>query len=179
VAKLPEFCRKIPWLDECFPDALFLHITRDWRPLVSSMLQKGKVTLGGGVFGTRRRAFRPREGEPDELTAVRQLLEVDEILSRERARLGARFKVLSYEDLCTEPKGTLESLFRTCELACDADLIAGLAEGIRPLSDRWRAILTPEKIAGVREALGDTLLGLEHPIVAGGDESPRPQSKRR
>ncbi len=170
VAKLPEFCRKIPWLDECFPDALFLQTARDWRPTVSSMLVKGEMMFGGGIFGTRRRGFVPRAGEPEEVTAARQLLEVNALLKAERDRLGSRFLVLWYEDLCTDPAAKIEGLFRFCDLPARAGFLRLPTEEIRPLSDQWRAILTPEKTAAVRTALGDDLLALEHPAINAGGE---------
>ena len=165
VAKLPEFSILVPWLDECFPGALFVQIVRDWRPAISSMLVKAREKFGGGVFGTWPRGFEAEPDEPEALTAARLYLEWNAILAAQHARLAPRFHVLWYEDLLANPEETLAGVLGFCGLAHPAGGIGEFCSRLRPISDKWRETLTPDEVKLIRAALGEALVTVEHPAI--------------
>ena len=40
VAKYPRLSLPVGWLDALFPDALFVHLKRDWRAVVMSTVKR-------------------------------------------------------------------------------------------------------------------------------------------
>lgn len=56
IAKYPRLSLRVGWLAALFPDAKFLHMTRDWRAVVSSTLQrkvKREEVVAGSVCVSR------------------------------------------------------------------------------------------------------------------------------
>jgi Sulfotransferase family len=162
-AKLPVFSVRVPWLDALFPSALFLHIRRDWRPVVSSMLVKADKNFGGGVFGVDVPDFEVRAGEPREVTAARNFLAVHTRLTSDARPLADRFHTPWFEDLCADPVATMREVFDFCDLPWIPAMEDTLPGEVRPVSDKWKKTLTPEILERLHAELGDALLPFEHP----------------
>ncbi|MFC7877386.1 sulfotransferase family protein [Isoptericola sp. NPDC057391] len=136
---------------EAFPRCQFLHITRDGRDVVSSLLEKGWVDL-------------------DEACDVwnRHVVASQEI----GLQVGAdRFHELRYEDLVHDGPASVAEIFEFLRLPNSADVDAFLNEQARsrtPFSGAttrtevigesgWRERLTPEQAMQVDERLRPTL----------------------
>lgn len=136
---------------EVFPRGQFIHITRDGRDVVGSLLAKGWVDLDEACDVWRRHVESSRE------------------IGR---KVGPhRFHELRYEDLVSDGHRTVHDLLGFLGLSADPGVDGFLREqesARTPYSGAttsagligqpgWRAKLTPEQIEAVQTGLGDLL----------------------
>ncbi|MDX6658572.1 MAG: hypothetical protein QOH62_3365 [Solirubrobacteraceae bacterium] len=137
-------------IGDIYPDARIVHIIRDGRDVVRSLLAQ--------QWGPQNVA----EGAREWRAAI------------ESARAGAggdRYLEVRYEDLHADPVARIPQLYRWLELPVDdAILEHALAEAkvernLDPKqtpagSGKWRQVLTPEDLAAFEDVAGDVLYGL-------------------
>jgi Sulfotransferase family len=152
LAKYPRLSLRLPWLDTIFPDAIFLHVTRDWRAVVNSTLnRKAKRTdRGGGWFGVRIPGWRDMGDVPHEEAAARQFRAVTQTLEDAAPAYGSRFLLLSYEEFCADPIGVLKGVTATCGLAWADEFEASIPTNLRSANFKWREQIGEETIARLR-----------------------------
>jgi omega-hydroxy-beta-dihydromenaquinone-9 sulfotransferase len=152
VAKYPRLSLRVGWLDALFPDAKFLHMSRDWRAVVSSTLQRKvkRENRGGGWFGVRIPGWREMQGLPHELTAGRQFRVATLALEADARRLPGQFFRVDYADLCRESERVIREVAAFCELPFSQEFQAALPRGLKSRNDKWKQNLTPEMIAAIR-----------------------------
>ena len=153
----------MPWLSALFPDALFLWILRDWRPVVSSTALKGERDFGGETFGVKPDGWRDVEGQSAEMRAAWQYREGILRLEEQAAERPGRFFMPWYEDLCRDPVSTMREVAKFAGLPFTAEALAALPKDIRPPSDKWKIRLAAEAIDEIRAAYGDVLERYEYP----------------
>ena len=157
-------------LHRIFPEATFLHMLRDGRDVVASLLTMDWTTPEGTPIDYTR----------DARLAARYWAKA--ILSaREFARVTAgrsRYREVRYEDLVERPEKVLRALFAYLEepfepevLACSsASALFGdesSAEAVtRPMHrtsvGRWQTQLTGAERAAVKDEIGELLLSLRY-----------------
>src|SRR3954470_3767621 len=138
-------------IGDVYPDGRIVHIIRDGRDVVRSLLaqQWGPENVAEGAREWRAAIEAARPG----------------------ARDSARYLELRYEDLHADPVPRIEGLYRWLELEVDdAILEHALAEAkvernLDPSntpagSGKWRSVFTPEDLAAFEEVAGDVLYGL-------------------
>lgn len=132
-------------------DVRAIHLIRDARGVVASRLQRGS-SLDAGI-------------------AARQWSKLHSGLDRALRALPHEKRIrIRYEDLCREPAGVLERVYRLCEVgpALYADLqaaqhhIIGNAMRLNSLAqiqpdERWRRSLTPEQLLAIESTAGKTI----------------------
>jgi hypothetical protein len=164
VNKHPRNSVRIDYLRRVFPDARFIHVIRDGRAVVSSI-----VTL---IRSRARREKQPMGGfcrPPGWRTLLRDDLVEQTALQWQaivrhvrgwRATLGEDYCEVRYEELCAQPREVSRALFEFSGLAAGEAQLAGVPE--RPLerSDGWRERLTAPEIATVEKTAGDLLAEL-------------------
>jgi hypothetical protein len=152
VAKYPRLSLRIGWLEAMFPDAKFLHISRDWRAVVSSTLQRmvRREKRGGGWFGVRIPGWQEMYDQPHALTAGRQFRVVTLALEADAHRLPDRFFHVNYADVCREPERVFCEVAAFCDLPFSREFQATLPRGLKSRNDRWKQNLTPEMIETIR-----------------------------
>jgi hypothetical protein len=91
-------------MQRLYPDAFFLHIVRDPRAVVASMLAYARESWAD-------------EGDPDVLTAAEAWVSAVTIGHRELAPLGRQLIEIRYEDLAAEPDATLGAILGRLGLA--------------------------------------------------------------
>ena len=143
-------------IGDIYPDGRIVHIIRDGRDVVRSLLAQ---QWGPGNVAEGAREWRA---------------------SIETARAGAqgsdRYLEVRYEDLHADPPARIAELYRWLELpAGDAVLEHALAEakvqrnldpkGTPAGSGKWRTAFTPEDLAAFEEVAGDVLYGLGYERV--------------
>jgi hypothetical protein len=135
---------------DIYPDARIVHIIRDGRDVVRSLLAQ--------QWGPENVAEGAREWRA----------------SIESARAGAhrdRYLEVRYEDLHADPVARIPELYRWLELPVDDAVIEhALAEakvernldpkGTPAGSGKWRQVLTPDDLAAFEDVAGDVLYGL-------------------
>lgn len=157
---------RIGFLHEIFPDARFVHIVRDGRAVVNSILQVdwwwGWRGMENWRFGplseVDRRDFERHRGSFVALAAIQWRLLLDAV---ERARSDLPegvFLEVRYEDLCEDPLRVARETLDFCGL----DPSSLLEERIRATSlesrnDKWRTELTEAQQGILRELMGPRL----------------------
>jgi hypothetical protein len=166
VNKHPRNSMRIGYLRRAFPDARFVHVIRDGRAVVSSILAQ--------VGRRERRQKRPMGGfaKPpgwrallrDDL-AEQSALQWQAIVRHVReqaAALGPAYTEVRYEALCASPRDTYRGLFRFAGLRADDAALAGIPERLEE-SESWRTRLAPDQLAAIEKAAGDLLRELGYP----------------
>jgi len=152
VAKYPRMSLRIGWLDALFPDAKFLHLTRDWRAVVNSTVQRKlkRQKRGGGWFGVRIPGWRQMLELPHELSAGRQFRLATLAIEEQALRLSGRFHRIDYARLCADPEGVMRGVAAFCELPFSQTFQASLPRDLQSSNDKWRKYLTAEMIDMIR-----------------------------
>jgi hypothetical protein len=102
IAKRPDFYRHLDFLKRTFPNARFVHIVRDGRPVALSMRAK-EVEVRAKRGGERL--------EPEEALRAAAGFWVDVLARADELSAEERIDV-RYEDLCEDVHGTLEAILR-------------------------------------------------------------------
>lgn len=164
VNKHPRNSVRIDYLRRVFPDARFVHVIRDGRAVVGSILAQ--------IRARPRRARQPMGGfcrPPGWRALMRDDLVEQSALQweaivrhvRERgAALGADYCEVRYEALCADPRGAFRRLFAFSGLAAGERELSGIPPQPLTASEAWRKQLTLDEIATVEKAAGPLLAEL-------------------
>jgi hypothetical protein len=145
---------RMGYLHEAFPDARFVHVVRDGRAVVNSILQ---VDFWDGWRGTKgwrgldmtddQKKRWDASGQSFVVLAAMELADMLDAMVSARADLPSeQFHELRYEDLCTDPASTFDAVLDFCDLAHTPDFERAVADfGFRTTNDKWRRDLTPEQ----------------------------------
>lgn len=173
---------RIGYLTSIFPDARFVHIVRDGRAVVHSLLSvhfwKGswrerEPAWRGGLDQQRIREWREAGGTPAGLAAIQWAAVVES--AREEAKRFApeRYAELRYEDFVSDPHAALDRLTEFCELPPNRDPHEFLDQriGLRDMNYRWREELSEDEAAMFESLIGSTLPRFGY-TSGGGREAP-------
>ena len=160
VNKHPRNSMRIAYLRRAFPDARFIHVIRDGRAVVSSILaqigrreRRQKRPMGGFAKPPGWRAL--MRDDLAEQTALQWQAIVRHV--REQGRtLGPAYTEVRYEALCATPRPIYRELFRFAGLRNEDDALAGIPEKLEE-SESWRTRLAPEQLATIEKAAGELL----------------------
>jgi hypothetical protein len=164
VNKHPRNSVRIDYLRRVFPDARFIHVIRDGRAVVSSIVEqirrrprRAQQPLGGFCRPPGWRGL--LRDDLVEQTALQWQAIVRHV--RERGReLGPAYREVRYEELCARPRETLSGLFAFAGLPAGDAQLAGIAAAPLEASEGWRERLGPEGVATVEKTAGDLLAEL-------------------
>ena len=161
VAKYPRHSLRTEWIDAVFPDALFVHVARDWRAVVLSTLKrKVKREHGSGRwFGVRPTGWREWTELPHDEAAVRTFAAVSRELEARREQFGDRWLTVRYDEICDAPADQFATLLERLGVAHDTRFDERLARhGFRNFDDKWRSELDADRVDELR-AIDPELLG--------------------
>jgi hypothetical protein len=152
----PRFAAKITgpsrirFLDSIFPDARFVHVVRDGRAAVHSVLnvdfwrEKGgfeQPFWTGGLSQEDLRLWQANSKEPGVLAALqwKRILEVARLESASIEPI--RYQEIRYEDFVESPHASLSKLYEFCDLDDSPASHKSLEDGpgLRNFNDRYRA----------------------------------------
>lgn len=150
------------------PDACFVHVLRDGRDVVASLLTMDWTTVDGKPLAYTRDARLAARYWASAVRAARAF-------AREQAG-RARFLEVRYEDLVTDPEATLRRLLafvgedwdpavlayheRPHNLAAESSAGAVVRPVTRAPAGRWQRDLAPRDRQAVREEIGALLVEL-------------------
>jgi len=169
IARRPRFLAKYPrnglrmkFLDAVFPDALFIHLIRDCRAVVRSILEK-RERHGGrdSYWGIRPPGWRELDAkDPVEAIALQYVISVSLIREAGAAFRPARYTELKYEDFCSDPRRVLSEVASFCGLEWPPALLERLGAGIRRGNDKWQGSFTAGEMAKLNRVAGPLLSSL-------------------
>lgn len=161
--KHPRNSVRIDYLRRIFPDARFVHVIRDGRAVVASILHqiRSRPRRQQIPFGNFCKPPGWRSLLRDDLTeqTALQWTEIVRYVRERRAGLGGDYYELRYEDLCSDPKTSFEAMFAFAELPVTPAALAGIPAQLED-RNRFREVLTPEQIATVERVQGRLLRDL-------------------
>jgi hypothetical protein len=154
---------RMGYLSEIFPDAKFIHILRDGRAVVNSVLDVDWWLGWRGPENWRRGELPPGLQEEWEkhdksfaaLAAIEWKMLLDAVESARRLVSESDFLELRYEDLCDDPSGLLREVVRFCGLDWSRKFkrsIDGFA--LRNTNFKWQEELSETQ----KDILGQVLL---------------------
>jgi hypothetical protein len=144
--KEPRSIYLLPLLDEQLPGLRFLHVIRDGRDMALSSNQVQLRKHGDAVLGP--------SGEPEPLRSIALWRAVNLRAAETGERMGERYLLLRFEDLCAEPDRHVAEVLRFFGLEGDAARIAAEEVQAPPTLGRWR---DSELRAALTERAGDAL----------------------
>jgi hypothetical protein len=152
VAKYPRLSLRVGWLEAMFPDAKFLHMSRDWRAVVSSTLQRKvkRENRGGGWFGVRIPGWQEMHDLPHALAAGRQFRAATLAIEEQARCLTGRYLRVDYARLCADPEGVMRDVAGFCELSFSPAFQASLPRDLKSRNDKWQKHLTPAMVETIR-----------------------------
>lgn len=150
--------RRIPYLEEIFPDARFVHLVRDPHAAIPALLSVGWwPSLRVWCAEDQTPAEWVASGQSEAALAARVWATETELGWREGRRLGDRYRMVFYEDLVADPVSFFRDLFEHAQLSWPAgfeDWIAKFGIG------DFNAGLLAECTASVSQAIDEICLPL-------------------
>jgi len=165
LSKYPRNVLRLPWLDEMFPDALFLHLIRDGRAVVQSTLEMRDSHGGREAFwGIRPPGWRELLAlEPLEAIALQWKTTI-ELARRSAAQFDSmRYLEVRYEDFCDRPADVLLRIGNWADLQWPGELLERVSSGIDSRNYKWRERLGAAEIDRLEQMIGDLLRDLGYP----------------
>ena len=142
---------RMGYLNEAFPDAKFIHVVRDGRAVVNSIMQIDFWEGWKGTKGWRGLEMTPEQklrwetsGQSFVTLGAMELSDMfDAMISATGLIPAERFLEIRYEDLCDDPVGTFKSVTDYCDLTLTPGFEQSIIDfGFRNTNDKWRRDLT-------------------------------------
>lgn len=152
--KLPRNTLRVPWLLSIFPDALFVHIIRDGRAVVRSMIRvmekQGKQDRTLADFARPPGWQEYYRADPYEAHA-RQWAGIEEVVQADLAGLDPQriFRV-KYEEFIVETREIMRRLCRQFGLAADDKAVSCYPVHLENRNVKWPTECTPQQIETMR-----------------------------
>jgi len=142
---------RMGYLLEAFPDAKFVHVVRDGRAVVNSIMQidfwegwKGTKGWRGLEMTPEQKARWDASGQSFVTLGAMELSDMlDAMVTATPLVPGEQFTEIRYEDLCDQPVDTFAAVAEFCELTMTTDFEQSIVDfGFRNTNDKWRRDLT-------------------------------------
>jgi len=167
---------RIGYLQEAFPDARFVHIVRDGRAVVNSILQVDFWDGWRGTKGWRGLDMTPEQqdrwdasGQSFVTLAAMELSDMlDAMVVAEPLVPPNQFLELRYEDLCADPTESFRMVTAFCEMDHPDSFDRAIVDfGFRTTNDKWQRDLTTLQQQQLEAELGPHLDRWGYPRVFG------------
>jgi hypothetical protein len=171
VNKLPRNSLRIPYLATLFPDCRVIHVIRDGRSVVASLVQKvaEEPRRQGAPLGNFARP--PGWQTLRDRPAVEQFAHlwarlVPHARDAGRGLPADAYAEVFYEEFCRDPRGSLARLYRWADVPAHPHLDAVPAH-LTARNDKWRTTLSPAEQAQTVAIIGPLLESLGYEVAAG------------
>ncbi len=160
--KLPRNTLRVPWLLSIFPDAQFIHIIRDGRAVVRSMIRvmekQGKQARTLADFARPPGWQEYYRADPYEAHA-RQWAGIEDIVQADLAKLPPeRVYRAKYEEFIVDTRQIMRSMCRQFGLRDDDEAVARFPEHLDNRNSKWPTECSPEQIETMRPWVTPLLL---------------------
>lgn len=161
INKHPRCSLRIDFINKIFPDAYFIHLVRDGRAVVNSILnktqkEKFRHTVPFGHFCKPPDWRQFLRDDPVE-QAAHQWAEILKYVFAKKESLGARYMELKYEDLCQDTCGHFAKMFQFANLPVNESILARIPETLKDMGYKWKNDLTTVQIETINSVQKDML----------------------
>jgi len=168
--KNPRSSVRIDYIRAIFPDAVFVHVIRDGRAVVASMLElvRRRPHLKHLWDAPMPFAHPPnwrtlvREDKAEQ-SALQWRAIVNTVLSK-RAELGSAYHEFKYEELCEDPREVLGAAFRFAGLGADNEVLARLPARLDSQNYKWKQQLSLQQVETIMRVQAPLLEALGYPL---------------
>jgi hypothetical protein len=159
---------RVGYLSSVFPDALFIHVIRDGRAVVHSLMN---FPAWRDTFRYREPAWRNGLSEQDlarwrgsgasplALAAIEWRAVIESIRTEAAKLAPAQYFEVRYEDFLADPHGKLDQITAFCELPRSraAHEFMNRRIKLRDMNYQWRRAFTPEQVDVLDDLTGNLL----------------------
>lgn len=165
---------RIEYLQAIFPDARFVHVIRDGRAVVSSLLHVGFWRERGGLerpwwSGLPETIVQEweRHGKTPEVLAAVQWKYLIQVAREERNSLASeQYLEIKYEDFTQRPTEIVGAICRFCDLLPSPAVHSCLESRtiVRDMNFKWRDEFSTHQLQTLNEVMGPLLNELGYPV---------------
>ncbi len=168
VNKHPRNSVRIRYINHVFPDATFIHVIRDGRAVVNSVLNKiredpMRQTMPYGSFCKPPNWKEFLREDPVEQAAL-QWREIVRFILSHKSTLGNRYCEFRYEDLCRDPRGTIASLLAFTQLPVTPDALINIPQTLTSMNFKYPRQLSLAEIETINNIQADLLRELGYSV---------------
>jgi hypothetical protein len=164
INKCPRNSVRMEFLDEVFPDALFLHVIRDGRAVANSILRARK-NHGSAYWGCEPPGWQKLLDLPLlDACALQWKTIVEYALDSAESIPDERYREVRYEDLCERPEAVFREVSDWAGLTWDDGALEELVSDIDSRNYKWRENFEPAEVERLNELLGDLLARLGYDV---------------
>lgn len=165
---------RMGYLREAFPDAKFIHVVRDGRAVVNSIMQIDFWDGWRGTKGWRGLDMTPEQqrrwddsGQSFVTLAAMELADMlDAMVAATKLVPAEQFLEISYESLCEDPVGSFESVASFCGVEMTSDFERTVIDfGFRNTNEKWRRDLTVAQQRELETELASHLSHWNYPLT--------------
>ena len=152
VSKYPRLSLRLSWLDKVFPGAVFIHMKRDWRAVVSSTVKRKvkREKENNKWFGVYIPGW-SQMGSLSHIEASARIFQVvTKTIEKESVQYDGRFFSVSYEELCREPLITIKRLAEQCSLPWCSVFASTIPEYLKSSNFKWKEELDVRIVENIR-----------------------------
>ncbi len=162
VNKSPRNSFRIEFLNAIFPDAYFIHLIRDGRAVVNSIL-RSRLRHNGAYWGVKPPGWRELLNKPPlEACALQWKLTVEHILKSAEALPVSRYLEIRYEDFVTAPFEAFERVFQQCQLKWNPEQWNDILGDLQNMNYKWQENFDPKDAKNLHHQLIDLLKHLNY-----------------
>jgi hypothetical protein len=160
LSKCPGNSVRMEFLNEIFPDAIFLHIIRDGRAVAYSIM-RSRQKHSGRYWSTRPPGWRDLLQRPMlEACALQWKMIVEHVLNSVQSVPPDQYLETKYEDFILHPAETLKFIGNRCGLEWSEDLLESSAIGLENRNFKWQENLNPAEKDTLTPHVGELLARL-------------------
>jgi hypothetical protein len=163
VNKCPGNSVRIEFLQEIFPDAIFIHILRDGRAAAYSIM-RSRLGHDGAYWSVKPPGWRELLKLPlVDACALQWKMTVECILQSAESLPREQYMQVRYEELVARPVDIFEQVAGKCGLVWPNDLLQTITAGLDNRNFKWQTEMRDDDKNRLNELLGDFLkqLGYE------------------
>jgi hypothetical protein len=164
IMKCPKNSVRVGFLNEIFPDMIFVHLIRDGRAVANSILRK-REKHDFEFWGCRPPGWRELQALPILDACALQWKAIVECVLKDAEKLPPeRYIEVRYEDYVANPEKTLANVAEKCGLAWEPDHLRQVVQGLENRNYKWREHFSSEEIDRLNSLIGDLLVRLGYEL---------------
>lgn len=153
---------RLSFLQEVFEDAKFIHIVRDGRATVNSMLEvdfwegwQGPQNWRWGELTLSQKADWDKYDKSFAALAAIEMNILMDAMEEAKTNIGPKsFLEVKYEDLCASPRNTFKDVIEFCDLTWSANFSKTIEEfNLKNTNYKWKQDLTPAQCDVISQIL--------------------------